>query len=170
MCRVSEDGVMVAREIHAWTADAEEKVAKARSSKDEKKEGEEGVVNDEDVEGVDHDEEEDGVNEFETSLDGLVFQIKLKVLEAVDAIVRIVYGDNDPVGIPRVMPPKTPEPEPSREIQQEKNREQEEEMDVAEYESDDEMRMFELMRSLRIARHPRDPVPSSLVLKGKKLK
>ncbi|ORY43460.1 hypothetical protein BCR33DRAFT_717666 [Rhizoclosmatium globosum] len=116
----------------------------------------------------DEDEEDEPIDEFASSLDGLVFQIKLRILEAVDDIIRIVYGEVEEPVYRFAPPPKTPEPiyrkadspEPQQVVGAEEHNDNEE---------DEEMRMFDLLRHLRIAKHHRDPVPSSLVMKGKKI-
>ncbi|KAJ3290835.1 hypothetical protein HDU79_002905 [Rhizoclosmatium sp. JEL0117] len=155
--KISMEGVMSAREIQAWTS-SEDKFGQVAKAEKGNGSGDEG----------DEDEEDEPVDEFASSLDGLVFQIKLRILEAVDDIIRIVYGEVEEPVYRFAPPPKTPEPiyrkadspEPQQVLGAEEHNDNEE---------DEEMRMFDLLRHLRIAKHHRDPVPSSLVMKGKKI-
>ncbi|KAJ3068309.1 hypothetical protein HDU98_008493 [Podochytrium sp. JEL0797] len=161
--RIAVDGVMSVREINEWMENATE---------GEKGENDDG--------GGDEESDEEGESEsrdLDNSVDALEFQIKLKILEAVDAIVWIVYGELEEerggfgmqTNRETLQPPKTPEPAGQEKAAAE-DLYPEPNTIAAAYESDDEMRMFDLLRSLRMSRHPRDPVPTSLVLKGNKLK
>ncbi|KAI9334116.1 hypothetical protein BDR26DRAFT_585611 [Obelidium mucronatum] len=168
--RISMEGVIGAREIREWMAEERKNSGfggegGGRGGGEEKKKNHDSDEDDDYNE--DDDEDDDELAEVGSSLDGLVFQMKLKVLEAVDSIVRIVYGAPTESCLPPTS--KSPEPDHLRHQITPSTDANADLMDATEYESDDEMRMFDLMRSLRIARHPRDPVPSSLVLKGKKM-
>ncbi|KAJ3388061.1 hypothetical protein HDU84_000304 [Entophlyctis sp. JEL0112] len=107
---------------------------------------------------------------FGDSREKHVFHARLKVLEAVDGLLTLCQDHESRPGSPNRFTEATMPSQTTSETETRKENEQQKEpvmgaLDLAN--SDDEMYVYEHLRKMRIARHPRDPVPSSLVLVGK---
>ncbi|KAJ3240987.1 hypothetical protein HDU81_002156 [Chytriomyces hyalinus] len=145
---ISENGVMGVDEIRVWEV-------KSQQASSESPAGDNDST---------HEREGEGGEQFASTLDGLAFQIKLKVLSAVDDLLELIQGTIVESSEISSDAPKTRGDAPGgneRGINFEQTRQD------PPIDADEEMQVFDLLRRLRIARHSRDPVPSSLVLNGK---
>ncbi|KAJ3104170.1 hypothetical protein HK100_004100 [Physocladia obscura] len=141
---IAKNGVISAEEINEWT---------------------ESVYNTQ----LDHEHNSIHEKDFENSLDGLVFYIKLKVLEAVDLIIELAYDKTtDETGLDKNSVATATSFTDKNAAEDFRNTKIAENTEI-ETDNDGEIQIFELLRGLRIQRHPRDPVPSSLTLKGIKI-
>ncbi|KAJ3266503.1 hypothetical protein HDU77_000603 [Chytriomyces hyalinus] len=145
---ISENGVMGVDEIRVW----EVRCQQGNS---------EGPVADNDST---HEREGDGSEQFASTLEGLAFQIKLKVLSAVDDLLELIQGT---LVVSSGISSEGPEARWDIPGCIGRGNESEPTRQDPPVDADEEMQVFELLRRLRISRHSRDPVPSSLVLNGK---
>ncbi|KAI8828070.1 hypothetical protein BJ741DRAFT_627704 [Chytriomyces cf. hyalinus JEL632] len=146
---ISESGVMGVDEIRVWEVRSQQGISESPVGDNDSTHEREG---------------EGGSEQFASTLEGLAFQIKLKVLSAVDDLLELIQGT---LVASSGISSEGPEAWGGLQGCNGRGKESEPTRQDPPVDADEEMQVFELLRRLRISRHSRDPVPSSLILNGK---